>query len=471
MERKTTLNQHRWTAAERKEAEEQLKKQLSYLNFNSLEAYYAWCDQNKRKKTLDKKHYQLEEERNLRLEQLALEEEKRRKYNIAKKGKSSEVMSIIDDIEKILKTNSHLVEPWKEITQLRYHCVYTSSTFIDRNKSKHNHFIYAYFRLAAFSELFKISPLKLKIKKSNPTSYFQEAVNQLISKYPLPKAFLEWWFSPEDRKIQAYVDLVQGKKVYPIFKEVETIPLTHRQINLILNKFGKESFSYDKARLQAILHSLTAPAGLISALTREVEFLSGLNLAYELKLEFIQYLIKNATFFNWQKTKELWDYVYELRRVSVNPATFSLKNRNMANLLEGMETWHTGLAKKGLATKDSRIWEKSHIKNYEHTIETTGETIKIEELLTGKEIYQEGKLMHHCVYSYASRCENGQTAIFSLSHALNKSSTLEKAATIEVNLQTGMIVQFKAKYNAAPSAKAYNHMHRWSDANNLRTRV
>lgn len=470
MERKTTLNQHRWDAATKKEAEAITKKQLSYLNFNSLDSYYLWCDQNNRDKTLNKQAYKLEEERQLRLEQIAKDEEKIRKYNAAKKGKSKEVLSILEEINKSLKLNSHLEKPWHELTQLRYHCVYTSSTFIERNKSNYSHFIYAYFRLAKFADLFKVSPLKLKIKKSNPVSYFQEVLNQLVAKYPLPKAFLGWWFTPDEKKVQAYIDLVQGKKAYAIFKQVETTPLTHKQINLILNKFGKDSFSYEKARLQAILFSLNAPGGLTSALTLEPEFVNDLSNSYNLKLEFIQYLIKNATFFNWHKTKDLWDYVLELRRLSAHPDKFELKTRNIANLLEGMEAWHTGLAKKGMATKDNRAWAKSHIKNYEHVVETTGETLRIEELLSGKELFQEGKIMHHCVYSYAARCENGQTSIFSLSYAQNKAHFIEKLATIEIDLRSGIIVQFKGKYNEAPTSKANHHLHRWADANNLRTK-
>lgn len=464
MKKKTTLNQS-FFKDEAAEAQAQLiEKWMKYLNFRSYKEYQAWCTSRKLEPHLNKSNYLLQEERELRAQELLVEEERRKAYQQNLVTKDSRIKKIFEDIQSSLKNNNHLQEPWKEILNLRHRCVFSPDPFIVGSVSDHAYFISAYFRLAQYHDLFLKSPSKIKIKKSNPEAYFQEVVSQLIGRYPLPKAFINWWFTRENKWDQAYVNLAQGKKVYEVFKEVETIPLTHRQVNLLMSKFAKHTSSYPKARLQAILASIKAPGKLESALIHENDFLEDLKNNYQFKIDYLTFLTKEADFFDWNRTIDLWHYVSDLKNINPN---FSFKNRSLVNLLDAMHMWHTELGISKQALEDKRRWDKTGIGDYESINEKTKEKYTIKELTSGKEIHAEGKTMSHCVYSYVPRCEQKVTAIFSMKYFNPKEKSWKGVGTIEVNLKMGKVVQFKAKRNQTPDSGAQLHLRKWAIKENI----
>ena len=109
-------------------------------------------------------------------------------------------------------------------------------------------------------------------------------------------------------------------------------------------------------------------------------------------------------------------------------------------------------------------WSSCGIKPFEYR--QNQEKYYIRELTTKKELFEEGKDMHHCVGSYASRCGTGDIAIFSMTHANKK--TAERLVTIELDLQSKTVSQARRCLNATPLPEERRIMGLWIKDNNLR---
>ena len=73
----------------------------------------------------------------------------------------------------------------------------------------------------------------------------------------------------------------------------------------------------------------------------------------------------------------------------------------------------------------------------------------------------EGQAMHHCVYSYASRCRRGETTIWSLRLRINGEE--KRMATIEVDPRRRSIIQARAKCNFRPGVRSLEIIRQWAD--------
>jgi hypothetical protein len=87
--------------------------------------------------------------------------------------------------------------------------------------------------------------------------------------------------------------------------------------------------------------------------------------------------------------------------------------------------------------------------------------VVLEELTESRRLTEEGKLMKHCVGSYAYYCAKGKSAIFSL-RKYSGGILLDIMATIEVNLALQRVVQAKAKMNKPISEEAKKYMESWA---------
>jgi hypothetical protein len=77
------------------------------------------------------------------------------------------------------------------------------------------------------------------------------------------------------------------------------------------------------------------------------------------------------------------------------------------------------------------------------------------ELISGEDLYAEGREMHHCVASYAARCAGGFSAIVSIRH--NDMQRL----TVEIHPRTRQVIQARGAYNRPVNAKEKVAISRW----------
>jgi len=93
------------------------------------------------------------------------------------------------------------------------------------------------------------------------------------------------------------------------------------------------------------------------------------------------------------------------------------KNSTWASLQRRAEKWHEEIWQRKMAEAKNASWE-----SLVGPLEIEG--IKIKPLVTGLELYDEGREMKHCVVTYAPKCLNEGRRIFSLTEPDGKRSTL-----------------------------------------------
>jgi hypothetical protein len=134
---------------------------------------------------------------------------------------------------------------------------------------------------------------------------------------------------------------------------------------------------------------------------------------------------------------------------------FLMKGRTPEALLRRVEEWHAQLAREERKTPTQ--WEPCPIGGF-HVVERdefTGNVTcwTIRELLTGKEVTEEGKEMHHCVASYARSCAKGHVSIWSMQVEDCRTGTRRRVMTISVQNTRKVITQARGRCNRLPGAR------------------
>lgn len=146
--------------------------------------------------------------------------------------------------------------------------------------------------------------------------------------------------------------------------------------------------------------------------------------------------------------------------------TFSMKGRTGVSVLRAVEEWHGNLA------KDRALnGEKFHPSGFspwfhEREVELQGgasyfEKHCITEVLSSKELANEGRVLCHCVSTYAPYVRNGKTSIWS--YKVDGS----RALTIELDNRNRRVVQVRGGYNSKPTDSQLGWVRRWMATNNL----
>lgn len=147
-------------------------------------------------------------------------------------------------------------------------------------------------------------------------------------------------------------------------------------------------------------------------------------------------------------------------------ANMCMKDRDPETLLKQVETWHKRLGKERKNSVEH--WYSSGIGSFIKKVGKDDDlrTYTINELLTKKELMEEGATMHHCVSSYSASCASGQRSIWSL-EVNSLFDGRNKLLTIEVNPNTRTIQQMRGKYNARPEPVARMIVEEWARSANL----
>lgn len=144
---------------------------------------------------------------------------------------------------------------------------------------------------------------------------------------------------------------------------------------------------------------------------------------------------------------------------------FSMKGRSLESLLGAVERWHLELQKKRKAERYQ--WKPVQIDDFVHTegFGHTQKTYRIEQLRTYGELYKEGKLMNHCVLTYAYDCSKGQCSIWSMT-VESAFAMKERLLTIELD-RNGRVVQARKNFNDPPTEEEIFILWKWALRNGL----
>jgi hypothetical protein len=174
----------------------------------------------------------------------------------------------------------------------------------------------------------------------------------------------------------------------------------------------------------------------------------------------------------------IWNQKFANRRIFVERGVaqeqppeqpnFSMKGRTVESLLKEVEAWHRRLGKE---VKGGKLqWEKSPIRDFEF-IEGNRDSKNmriwsIKELVSSNELVAEGRVLKHCVASYAQSCGRGASSIWTMDFQTEDGT--EKLLTIEVANQAKLIKQIRGRLNRLATEKEKNIILRWAEKENLK---
>jgi hypothetical protein len=150
---------------------------------------------------------------------------------------------------------------------------------------------------------------------------------------------------------------------------------------------------------------------------------------------------------------------------------FSMKGRTVESFLRDARAWHTELAR--LRVVRQCYFPSSGFKPL--TLERSAPTRviwRVEEIRTSKDLFEEGKRMGHCVYSYGHAVVSGAASIWVLTMEDGTGPTGRWVMlTIEVRNHERSIVQARGRFNRMPTSEERAVLARFASHNNLALNV
>jgi hypothetical protein len=143
----------------------------------------------------------------------------------------------------------------------------------------------------------------------------------------------------------------------------------------------------------------------------------------------------------------------------------SMTGRTVESVLRQVERWHRELNRATI--KGALAWATCGIPGYERIEGTEGseKIVRIDEIVTSAGLQQEGRVMRHCVASYARTCARGSVAIFSLT--LDNGSGFDRRLTIELDVRSKRVIQARGRFNAPPQPLDERYLRNWATSAGL----
>jgi hypothetical protein len=187
------------------------------------------------------------------------------------------------------------------------------------------------------------------------------------------------------------------------------------------------------------------------------------NIIVEDYFEFILNNIKKID--DREEISDISDYLkYEYIDTNID---FDFNNRTWQNLKRLSDEWHLEnkianepYLKKYINTK----WEKSSIKDFSYE---KGEKIWIiQEITSGKLLYEESQSMHHCCFSYIDNCMHKDCFIFSIKCKNSNETKEDRVATVEISKNMELI-QARGEYNRHIGKETEDIIKQWANENTI----
>lgn len=165
----------------------------------------------------------------------------------------------------------------------------------------------------------------------------------------------------------------------------------------------------------------------------------------------------------------LLDYFHHRRN---RDTSFGMKGRSVLASLRAMEEWHRELAHTKVGAREPKVFRPSGFVGYDldrsHR-DRMGKHHKqiwhVREILTRAALVEEGRAMHHCVYSYASVIAAGDTSIWVVTE--EDGTGHWRRLTIEVRKSGRSIIQVRGPCNRMPESRELQVVREWSAKNGL----
>jgi len=300
--------------------------------------------------------------------------------------------------------------------------------------------------------------------KSNKTRY-RSLIDHLIVRYPVPEFLYQLMENNGDRYYgkKMFAVIAAGGKVANCFKYgCAPIPMTRRMCHYFMESAPGTPF-YAAVR-GAQVRALGGKEKLARAISGT--FLGrGPSGHEDFWLTVIRWFCRRKDVKSGQ-VGPLIDYIRHRR---VEDPGFSMKGRTVKALGRGMEAWHRELAYEekiyGVRFTPSGYEEGIYELRDSNANEAEKIIWSIEEILSSKELKEDGKTMRHCVYFYTRLISRGECSIWSLRREG------KRRLTVEVDSKSRNVVQGRGKFNRQPKKREISLLRRWAGKNNLKVKL
>ena len=308
-------------------------------------------------------------------------------------------------------------------------------------------------------------PAEWKSKSYNHEKQIIDFVKWIYCLYDAPIFMFEIFTKPRVRgqlvsdkivnHLNWFLVIAGGQSFQKYIKGFLTKKEAHWFLNAPNNNTIKENLWWAKCRAEGLDESLSQ--GLVKRFLREVEF-SDEGFWFDL----IKLIKREERKANISILSDVMDFLRDRQR---NQPNFSLKGRTLGSLIKLSNQWHRAMQMRRFG--DANLtWKGIEIDDWHWHDKDQKITWFVTQLKSSKELWYEGRKMHHCVASYGHRCYDGLSAIFTMTSSDNINAP-DKHLTIEINKNKGL-VQAKGKMNRHPSGMVLMVLNKWMRANNIK---
>ncbi|MEM7657808.1 MAG: PcfJ domain-containing protein [Bacteroidota bacterium] len=309
-------------------------------------------------------------------------------------------------------------------------------------------------------------------KAENLRGSFSKLLRHLFVKYDDLPAFMDRaWINRNEQEILWYLHIAQGHTI----RSAPDLPVKVSKNMAIHFRQAPANCTLPMAFRWAQARALHAPETLAKKLIRTQ---LGQSLEeFEFGGDLIQLLLRDPSHIDLPKLHELVSFLYryriagqELRREDgtlenlppVDPY-FKLKGRSIASLFRLKEKWE---ALWSAPAESFSLRNFVGIANYSGTLIKQKDKIPVQivPLISPQELVEEGQRLNHCIRTYTSRCNKGESTIWSL-RAFGNSGRTKSFLTIQVNGRS--IMEVRGQSNRHPTSEEQALLRSWARNNQL----
>lgn len=328
-------------------------------------------------------------------------------------------------------------------------------------------------------------------------SQFKSLVEHLVCGYTVPPFLFQVLdLPPRNEQTQQWLNffsgVARGGSAHKLSQKYLTLPLTKKMSHLFMQTTGSKSMLFNLRWVQIktfVQDDLTWARRLHAALmgTRAGREMADRN--SEIFWESVFRWFSNQPMLDPNQVGPLVDFIIHCREEN---GEWSIKGRAPGALIREMDRWHGVLHQ--LQRISGTQFTSSGFQPCKWRVERRDQkgeywVYTVTEILTSKDLGQEGRALKHCVYSYGRSIESGRCSIWSLrQHSAFKqeyldeetemmktrwvevgdASTADRLVTIEVINRDHRVVQVRGKYNKMPTRNQNSWIHKWVGKNGLR---
>jgi hypothetical protein len=242
---------------------------------------------------------------------------------------------------------------------------------------------------------------------------------------------------------------------------------------------SQDHLSFEEALRKAQLVAVGMPAHFVSAVlsTRLAKDLQN----GDFWLTVWMFLVNHANDVDPAQIGPLIDYIQAIRHDRIRIDTeqgitevappqpeFSVKGRTVPSILRLIREWHRGIGRTYTSSRLSwprslyRPWLIEEPRRDEEEIPKRWQMV---ELSNSAELREEGAALQHCVSSYAHRCYQGNSSIWSL--RMWRSEKVRPVLTVEIDMKKRAVVQARGMANRSASGKPRRLLQDWASREGL----